>query len=222
MTTDADFALNVDSVRDEPELFTTMTEAGFVPGTQPGSWRGQGGVCVDLMVVPHQSGRGKAARSANLPPHRNGVARIARGLEAALVDNEPMAIGALDTTDQRVHTIRVAGPSALLVAKLIKISERLHAASNGQPNRVNAKDALDVLRLLRQIEITELVAGFRAHMDDPYAAEVSAEAIKTLRQHSAKPANMLPTLASEAVGEDPIVAASFVALAAELASAIES
>lgn len=223
MTTDADLALNVDRVRDEPELYAAMTEAEFVAGTQPGSWRGRGGVCVDLMVVPHQSGRsGRSARAVNMPPHRKGVARIARGLEPALIDNDLMKISAFDKSDLRVFQVRVAGPSALLVAKLIKIGERLHAAEGGQRNRVSAKDALDALRLLRAVEIGVLVAGLKAHRTDPHAGKVSAEAVALLREHSARPANALPALASEAVGDDPITAASFVALAGEFTAALDS
>ncbi len=223
MTTDADLALNVDRIEDEPELYAAMTEAGFIPDTQPGSWRGRGGVCVDLIVAPYQSGRPSAsARAGNIPPHRKGVARIARGLEPALIDNEPMEIGAFDESDQRKIQLRVARPGALLVAKLIKIGERLRASAEGRRDRVNAKDALDVLRLLMAVEITELVADLRAHGAVPHAAEISAEALQLLRQHSAGRASALPALASEAVGDDPITAASFVALAGELASALDS
>lgn len=108
MTTDADLVLNVDWVRDAPELYAAMTEAGFVADTQPGSWRGRGGVCVDLMVVPHQSGRpGKSARAVNMPPHRKGIARIARGLEPALVDNELMEINAFDASDLQIGRAHV-------------------------------------------------------------------------------------------------------------------
>lgn len=223
MTTDADLALNVDWVRDEPELYAAMMAAGFVAGTQPGSWRGRRGVFVDLMVVPHQSGRpGKSARAGHFPPHRKGVARIAPGLEPALIDHEPMEISAFDVSDRRVLGVRVAGPGALLVAKLIKIGERLEAAEGGRRNRVSAKDALDVLRLLRAVEVTEFVAGLRGHSAERHAAEVSAQAIEVLRAHSARPTSALPTLASQAVGEDPSTAASFVALASELTSALDS
>jgi hypothetical protein len=223
MTTDADLALNVDGVRDEPELYAAMTDAGFTADAQPGSWRSRDGIYVDLMVVPHQSGRSdQTARAASMPPHRKGVARITRGLEPALIDNAPMGIHALDDNDQRVFDIQVAGPSALLVAKIIKICERLDAAAGGRRNRVNAKDALDVLRLLRAVEIAELVAGLRGHSAEPHAAEVSARAIELLREHSARPSSALPALASEAIGEDLVTAASFVALANELTSALDS
>lgn len=222
MTTDADLAFNTEWVRDEPELYASMTAAGFQADAQPGTWRGRGGVCVDLMVVPHQSGRaGKSARAANVPPHRKGTARVARGLEPALVAHDVMRINALDD-DPRTFDMRVAGSSALLVAKLIKLGERVHAADSGARSRVSAKDALDVLRLLRAIDISDLVAGLKAHSTEVHAAEVSTEAMMFLREHGIRPASTLPALASEAVGGDPIIAASFVALAGELMSALDS
>ena len=68
MTTDSDLALQVDSLAPDPELASALGAAGFVPGSQPGSWLGQGQVAVDLMVVPHQSNRSKGgARAAWLP-----------------------------------------------------------------------------------------------------------------------------------------------------------
>lgn len=70
MTTDGDLALDVDLLNRDPELATTLEKAGFIPSGQPGSWIGQGGVHVDLMVAPHQSApRGAGARSAVIPPH---------------------------------------------------------------------------------------------------------------------------------------------------------
>lgn len=97
MTTDGDLALNTDLLAADPELTAALSDAGFTPGDHPGQWMGEGEVRVDLMVVPHQSGRGKSARrAAHLPPHENHLARITPGLEPALVDNEVYEISALD------------------------------------------------------------------------------------------------------------------------------
>lgn len=187
----------------------------------PGTWRGRHGVCVDLMVVPHQSGRtGRSARAARLPPHQKGIARIARGLEPALVDHTVMSVGALDDRDGRAFDVRVAGPSALLVAKLIKIGERLQMAGTGGRSRVQAKDALDLLRLLRATRTSDLVEGLERHRADRYAAEVSVEALSLLRQHGVRATAALPRLASESVGGDPTTSASFVALAGQLLSSV--
>lgn len=223
MTTDADLALNADLITDEPELCTAMEAAGFVPGSQPGTWLGHSGIGVDLMIVPHQSGRtGKSARAANIPPHRRGIARVTRGLEAALVDNGPMQVAALSATDQRGFSIKVAGPAALLVAKLIKLDDRLRASVDGQRSRLVAKDALDVLRLLQAARVDDLTDALERHRSAEHAAPVSAEAMAVLRKHGLRHGAPLPRLASQAVGEEPIIEASFVALAGQLLSAVGS
>jgi predicted nucleotidyltransferase len=48
-TTDADIALAPDRLRDEPLLEAALRAAGFVPGSNPGSWVGAHGVAVDLI-----------------------------------------------------------------------------------------------------------------------------------------------------------------------------
>lgn len=71
----------------------------------------------------------------------------------------------------------MAGPSALLVAKLHKIAERNEEASG---RRVKDKDALDVLRILRSISTATLGKGMRALLADQLSAEVTQEAIRHL------------------------------------------
>ena len=72
------------------------------------------------MVVPHQAGTTKAsARAARIAPHEKLTARIARGLEPALLDNAIVTIAALEPGDPRTCDLRVAGPAALLTAKAI-------------------------------------------------------------------------------------------------------
>ena len=120
-----------------------MRTAGFTPGPNPGHWVNVGDVAVDLMVVPHQAGTTRStARAARLSPHEKLTARIARGLEPALVDSALVTITALESGDSRTFELRVAGPAALLMAKAIKISERLEQA-DAQPDRLKEKDALD-------------------------------------------------------------------------------
>ena len=140
-------------------LGTVLREAGFSPGPNPGHWVAVSDVAVDLMVVPHQAGTTKAtARAARLDPHEKLTARIARGLEPALIDNEHVAIAALEPGDTRAFRLRVAGPAALLTAKAIKISERLQQADT-QPDRLKQKDALDAFRILQAITTADLVRG---------------------------------------------------------------
>lgn len=86
---------------------------------------------------------GKGRRSVQAPPHDKRALRRAVGLEAAVVDNAGMTIPALSADDDRVVEARVAGPAALLVAKLHKLGERQET-----PDRLMDKDAYDIYRLL--------------------------------------------------------------------------
>ena len=159
LTTDGDLAINTRDLAQTPEIGTALRQAGFTPSPNPGHWVTIGDVAVDLMVVPHQAGTTRAsARAARLAPHEKLTARIARGLEPALVDNERVTIAALEPADPRVFVLRVAGPAALLTAKAIKISERLDQADT-QPDRLKQKDALDAFRLLQAIDTPDLGLG---------------------------------------------------------------
>jgi hypothetical protein len=82
------------------------------------------------------------------------------GLEGVVVDHDRMAIGAFENGDARSIETRVAGPAALLVAKVHKISERA-----GSP-RQKDKDALDVLRLLRGTTSEDLAERLRRLQED--------------------------------------------------------
>ena len=101
---------------------------------------------VDLMVPEAVGGAG--TRAARLTGHAKHVARKARGLEAALVDKKTQNINALDPADGRSFAVAVAGPAALMISKLHKLQERL---AEREQRRVDAKDALDILRLLRAV-----------------------------------------------------------------------
>lgn len=222
MTTDADLALDVGSLSSKPEITGALTNAGFRPGKNPGSWLGTGDVAVDVMVVPSQSGRtGKTARAARLPGHADTAARITPGLEPALIDHVSRTLTALDPGDRRRINVNVAGPAALLVAKAIKIEERLADAGTGMRRRVKEKDALDVLRLLQAVETADLVAGLRRHFAVDDAKAVTVRALTFLEQAGTAPTSDLPVLASAAAGEDPTIAPSFVALMQALMAGIE-
>jgi len=217
MTTDADLALRASVLEDDPDLAAALMAADFSPGNQPGSWLGRGDVAVDLMVAPHESNVERpSARAAKLPGHARSVARITPGLEPALVDHSPRTIRALGGDDPRSFELNVAGPAALVVAKLVKLSERYEAAQAGSRDRVRAKDALDVLRLLQEVEPADFRAGFEKHADDEYARDVSGQALQFLRQHGVDPSRFLPQLAATEMLGEPWVTVSFAALSAEL------
>ncbi|WP_019873207.1 hypothetical protein [Sporichthya polymorpha] len=220
MTTDGDLAINTLHLADVPEIGDVLRRAGFTPGPNPGHWVSAGDVAVDLMVVPHQAGVTRAsARSARLEPHEKLTARIARGLEPALVDHDLVTLSALDPSDPRSVSLMVAGPAALLTAKIIKIGERLGQAE-AQPDRLKEKDALDVFRLLQAIDTPVLARGIALHRADQHAAAVTGEALALLEAHCGNPPGRIPEIAAAAAQGDPTVAPSFVTLVRQLLAAL--
>lgn len=186
-TTDADLALDPDLLEEIPPLEQALQDAGFLPMGKSGVgvWKtsrpdqdgGDVEVQVDLLV-PSAVSPGKGRRAARLPGHDDHAARKVDGLEGVLVDQAEMEIGSLEPDkDPRRVAAKVAGPGALLVAKLFKISERKGTA------RANDKDALDVLRILQGIETATLAASFdriRADGRSTAAAERATELLEEL------------------------------------------
>jgi len=167
-------------------------------------------VAVDLMVVPHQSGAAKAtARAAKIPTHEKRTARIARGLEPALLDNKIDEIASFEESNFRSFQVRIAGPADLIVAKAIKINERIEQSAL-RPDRLQEIDALDVFRLLQAVD---------THITEDNAAVVSAEVIDLYRKFASIPTGAFPILAASAAGNDPTIAPAFVALMKQLLDA---
>ena len=199
MTTDADMLLRPRLLSDSPTLDARFADANFtVQRSEPGRWTGRGGVTVDLMVCPHDSGRkGRQAihgRSVRIPPHGNATARPARGLEPAAVDHEAMEIASLRPSSTRCLNAPVAGPAALIIAKLIKISER---DATGSGERVRPKDALDIFRLMFAHDLDQLLTGLLRHQDEAHAAVVSDEALSWWRSHTALVTDLALTAAQQ-------------------------
>jgi hypothetical protein len=129
-----------------------------------------------------------------------------------------MHLAALDATDARGFDIRVAGPAALLVAKVHKISERQGT------DRQSDKDALDVLRLLRGTETQDLALRYGRLLCDAR----SADAAKTARalfeaQFAARGGNGV-TMAIRSAGplaDANEIAASCAALAGDLLAVLK-
>jgi len=181
-TSDGDLAIDPARLRPAPKLAEAMQRAHFRPGLQPGSWiceRIVAGVPttipVDLMVPEAMAGGGR--RAARLGDHGDRAGRRARGLEGALVDNGSHRLRSLDPDDQREFDILVAGPSALMVAKLHKLAERTQESA---AKRAKDKDALDILRMLRAIPVDSLAADLRRLRVNPLSGEVTREAIAHL------------------------------------------
>lgn len=221
MTTDADLALDTSGLADEPEIATTLVNAGFKPGGNPGCWLGRGEIAVDIMVVPWQSGTTKKnARAGRIEPHSRNTARITAGLEPALVDFALHRLSALTPDDKRQVDLKVAGPAALLIAKAIKVEERLADADRGSSARLKEKDALDMFRLLQTVETDDLVQGIRRHLSDDQASPTTMRGLQVLETHGTDPRATLPTLAAQAAAGDATVALSLVVLTRDLLSAI--
>ncbi len=131
-------------------------------------------VCVDFLV-PTSISPGKGRRAARLRGHDPRLARKVAGLEGALVDRDRVTLGALTEEDQRSFDIKVAGPAALLVSKLIKIDDRCDTP------RQNDKDALDVVRLLRGVATSDLAERMLHVANDERSSEVACRSIDLLR-----------------------------------------
>lgn len=175
------------------------------------------GIPVDLMVPEALAGKGR--RSAEIPPHDKNAVRRAVGLEAALVDNSTMRVASLDPSDPRSVTAKVAGPSALLVAKLHKIAERVN-----KPDRLNDKDAHDSYRILRAVGTAELAVSINNLLADGLTREVTRKALDHLDELFASSSDALGSVmagrAEEGVGEPEQVSVAVSLLAEDLLEAV--
>lgn len=177
-TSDADLGLDPQHLVDEPRLQQAMMNAGFVLASADlaGSWSRDERVGdlvvkipVDLLVPEGLSEGGR--RSVQIPPHDKMSARRVPGLEAAVVDNDVMAVASLEpSVDTRMIMASVAGPAALLVAKAYKIHDRVKKPGK---SRLNDKDAGDVVRLMMIDEgPLEVAKRFRKLLVDDRTSEV--------------------------------------------------
>ena len=222
-TKDSDLVFDPRDLEDAPLLEDAMTAAGFhqnLESPQPGAWLSPAGIPVDLMVPEALAGRG-SRRSGRIPPHANHATRRAVGLEAAVIDRAQMPIRALDPTDDREVTAYVAGPAALLVAKLHKLGERRE-----QPARLLDKDAHDVYRLLVAITTDELARSLSRLLTEELSARVTNKAIEYLTEMFAiGPEGVGSRMAGRAetfVGDPDTVARSVSILALDLAALVEN
>lgn len=222
-TRDSDLALDPRRLGPTPLIEQAMTAAGSIinPTTnQPGVWQTPAGIPVDLMVPEELAGAGgRGTRGARLPPHAKRAMRRATGLEAALVDNSIETVTALDPADTRTFHVRVAGPGALVVAKMHKFMERLD-----HPDRLSDKDAHDIYRILRAVDTTELADAFRTVLLDPISEGVTRTAITGTQQHLAPgPESALAHMAGRAeagIGEPETVSLAAALLAQDLLEAL--
>lgn len=189
-TTDGDLALDPTALIAEPELESAMEGAGFhlfrTPsgGVEPGIWISDAvidgknvGVPVDL-IVPEAASDGQGRRGARLGLHGDRAARRAVGLEAALVDNGPVRVAALDPADQRSVVAKVAGVAALLVAKSHKIHDR---AVSGRVDRLLDKDAADVFRMMQASRPESVATTMHMLAEHDFCGTVTRAALEFMR-----------------------------------------
>jgi hypothetical protein len=222
-TKDSDLAVDPRALSDDPLLDDAMTRAGFhrdLAHPQPGSWLSRDGIPVDLMV-PEALAGGGGRRGARIPPHSRNAARRTAGLEAAVIDNGPMTITALDPRDRRRAAVAVAGPAALLIAKLHKLGER-----QPTPARLIDKDAHDVYRLLVATDTSQLAASLDRLCRDELAGDASRIALEHLRALFALGSDALGAQmagrAEQLVGDPAVVSAATATLAADLLAKLSS
>ncbi|WP_419914053.1 hypothetical protein [Candidatus Poriferisodalis sp.] len=127
-------------------------------------------------------------------------------------------MSALEPGDDRSIEMNVAGPGALLVAKIHKIADR-----SSTPDRLIGKDALDVLRLLQCVSTDELCARLVRLRQDELSRDVTDEAIAQMPLLFGSSDSLGVSMAVRAVGdlENPdVIASSMVALANDLLDAL--
>ncbi len=132
-TTDGDIVFDPEELSAQPALDELLRSAGFerkkdeTHGALPGIWEKRVGsgylVSVDLLIPEAVASR-KGRRAARLDGHETGAVLKVRGLEGALVDADVMTV---EGEDGRSFDMRIAGPAALLVAKVHKILDRTDA-----------------------------------------------------------------------------------------------
>ena len=126
----------------------------------------------------------------------------------------PLVITALDDIDPHRAEMLVAGPAALLVAKLHKVAERIE-----DPRRQKHKDTLDIYRLLMVSSPETLSERLAALRLDARSALVTAEALGYLRElfgTGAQRGSQLAGIAVVPLDDPDTVAESVAALAQDL------
>jgi len=226
-TTDGDLALNPEELRAAPPLERLMRGAGFERRRgydgkpQVGVWARTDNmatgaqVTVDLLM-PEAVATAAGRRAARLDGHQTGTVLKVPGLESALVDADVMRVVALEETDERRFDIPVAGPAALLVAKVHKIVDR-----EEYPGRLRDKDALDVFRLLRGTSTEEMTRRLFLVLSDSRSADsarVAIAAFPALFAQAGGSGVRMALRATAGLMADAEVTASLIALAKDLSA----
>ena len=218
-TFDADIALDPEVLGDSPPVVDAMRAAGFQLTEQPGLYTRGVRSQVDLLVPQAVGGPGR--RAARLGVHGNRAAMKVHGLEGALVSHSQMTVTSLVPDADRACILKVAGPAALLVAKLHKIGERIEDRDARRQGPL-PKDAFDIYRLLRAIKPAEMASEFSLLLSYRVSSRVTSEALSMFQRLFRTPSGMGTELVVRAVRglENPdFISASSVALSEDLLEA---
>lgn len=136
-----------------------------------------------------------------------------------------MLVTSLGNGDDRAYTANVAGPAALLVAKLHKLGER-----QATPGRLVDKDAHadahDLYRLMVATRTEDIAQSLRRLQTDPLAGPTTDQGLHYLADLFAAgpgaPGSMMAGRAEEGIGEPVTVATSAAVLATDLLDAIRN
>lgn len=227
-TTDGDLVIDPAVLAETPPLELALKSAGFRPKTndsvgiwvtnRPTTKQTDAIVPIDLLV-PSGATTSSGRRTARLAGHEARTARKTIGIEGTLVDADLMRLAALDPSDKRFFNIRVAGPAALLVAKVHKIQDRTGT------DRQSDKDALDVLRLLRGTSLAELTQRYLNLLDNPRSNSVALVALDLLAAQFATRRSVGVQMAIQSAGllmDADELAESLVALVTDFIGAIRA
>lgn len=182
-TTDADLTLAPAWLADSPLVEILLGDADFEQRGDPGVWFKMvdiDGKSTDIEVdimVPERLAPPGGRRSVRLPPHDKMIARKAIGLEGAILDHDLIEVAALDRSDPRRCTARVAGPAALIVAKVYKLRDRLAEAKD---DRIADKDAADLYRLMLTIPVREFLVRLQPLLHDETARPVCRQGVELM------------------------------------------
>ncbi|MDU0299572.1 hypothetical protein [Streptomyces sp. PAL114] len=208
-TADGDISIDPQRLGEDPLIEQAMRNAGFtLRDHQSGLWErpqqvGARTVSVEVdLLVPHQlAPRPNTKRRTELPPHNEWATKKVAGLEVAAVDRSIMTVTSLTPGDPRQVDAYVAGPAALLVAKAIKIDERIKDAAR-RPDRLSNKDAGDVYRIMTTVPADDLAQRFAKLSTDLRVGDTARQGLKLLRTLFGAAATPGTNLAVQALAGD--------------------
>lgn len=169
LTTDSDLSVIPWFVDPKQNIKQALLDAGFIQHRdRPGIWgfpnADEAPIGFDLLVP--EAVAGPRRRGARVPNQDKSALGRAAGLELSLVDRNKRRLYALDGSNRSIE-VYVAGPGAIMCAKAYKLTERLSEAARGGRNRVLAKDAGDIWRLMAVSNPVEVREIFNKASTDP-------------------------------------------------------